>query len=286
MTTHAYSTTDATAKVTGRLEASNTTENETRQYPGSYGAAHGGGVAPYAGRARNQKMTGSSNLPALISLILFFSISAAQHSKAQTGEYLFTTTSKMPAKGDFWLNTIADFENHEGNEYRFNLEYGVSSRLMLGITGVIEHQSGRISYDASDIEMRFLILQTKFFNATVHAAYELPEPGTSGEGEIGLLLSRDWDRWNVSANLMLDKEFLPEQSTAEGTLKVATAYKLSKFTNFGVEYIDKSEENSKMLVPGFCQKLSARCNLKVGYAIGLNRTSASNQVRVLFSMKF
>jgi|GEM_PF-5154509 len=228
-----------------------------------------------------------------IVLILSFLLSASEDSRAQCEKYVYTETYKIPAKGDTWLNIKADFANPRGsgaeNEYLAELHYGISDRFTIGVTGAFEHQNQKISYEESEVGIRYWLIRNKSFNTTLHLSYEIPEDASDGgEAEMGIFLSKDFNRWNITGNLNLEKEFKkgPEQSPVEMTFKIAASYQSGKTTQIGVEYLNEPVEQKQNLVPGIYQKLSESCHLNLGYSFSLNQSGQDNKIRTVLSIKF
>jgi hypothetical protein len=224
-------------------------------------------------------------LPALLPVV------GEAHLRNYLDTYGYPTLDKGHAEVEVWTDRR---DPDGGDSFWVNqteVEYGVSDRWTTSLYGVFVDGQG---FSALKWENRYRLKEKGVWPVDVALYGEIKKAnGRKDENELEgkLILSKDWDRWNVSVNPILEVEEEIEASgdkewELESALAVGTSYRggFGPRVTPGVELF--FAEHQSRITPGLYMDLMPDVRLNVGAGIGLEKQADNLQWKTILEIEF
>lgn len=189
------------------------------------------------------------------------------------------TERRDPDKGDgFWV-------------HQTEVEYGVTNRWTTALYGVFVDGQG---FSAVKWENRYRLGEAGLWPVDVALYGEIKKAnGDKDEDELEakVILSKDWGRWNLSVNPILEAEREIEPSgEKEWELESALAAGLSLREGLGTRVTPGVEiyaaEHKTRITPGLYIDLFPDVRFNIGAGIGLEKAADDLQWKTLLEIEF
>jgi len=197
---------------------------------------------------------------------------------AQAADYLGDThVYDTPAKGElepeYWFDygrrrdVSKDFTRHWAM-----LEYGITERWMAELRGQFGRESGEsLRFEKGELETRWRLGEkgAAFLDAASFLELEIEHEEDEDELAIepGLIISRDFGRLNLTANLSYEVPF--ESGSGSFHSALAAGWRLSRIIRLAGEYRHNWREDRISLIPQFWFIPRENVFVKIGYSFGV-----------------
>ena len=239
-------------------------------------------------------VTGGAKLLAIKRTLMALAalLTIAGPTQAHLRDYLVTRPYWTPQKGGVEAEVYNDFKNTDNNSTVFTnqieLEYGLTSRLALGIYAVSEKEGSRpLEYARTKIEGRYRLAEPGrlAMDPAIYAEYKLGANGRPDEIETKLLLSKDFGPgqiMNITVNGIFEKSREPGSRWEKG-FALGLSRVLSFRTTAGIELTNV--ENKTYAIPGVYVRIGTGKRLNIGAAFGLSDAADDFQLRTILEIE-
>ena len=240
----------------------------------------------------------------LVGIGLLFPYEAQAHMR----DYLFTQPYYTAAKGEFELElwndvnfSEADNDDTYSSKHQLEIEYGVSDHLQLAYYEVYTWDRTKDwERDAFKLEakLRFAEAGRWPIDLALYTEYKNPDGSREQHSdaiENKVILSKDFGVWNVTANLVAEKD-INTHSDWGFEYTAGASYAMSSLTRVGLEVKEtlgdadsfgiRRKDHKLYLLPGIYTTLASHVRVLVGPAFGLTRASDDLQLRSILEFEF
>lgn len=227
------------------------------------------------GRKLKRIITCSSLIIIIVGVCLSGSVSADWRPYAYSYGYM------TPYQGEKEIEVYTDYQNKNAAtslKNQIELEYGITNAWMVALYGVFSGSNTQgYKYSQTKIETRYRFGQPGDFimDPALYLEYKAPVSGNSAV-EFKEILSKDLADWNVTTNLVFEKE-LVEGSEIEQGYTLGISKKFARALRAGLEAKGSIDGANSTLYLG--PSIAAVWNaIKVNAVLGIGLTEASNSV--------
>ncbi|MDO8588284.1 MAG: hypothetical protein Q7T82_14745 [Armatimonadota bacterium] len=204
--------------------------------------------------------------------------------------YLVTYGYYTPVKGEIEIEQWTDgfVERGGGTAYRSRteIEYGVTDRLAAALYLVNKRPvGGPWNYDETKLQLRYRLTEIgkRFWDTAGYL--EIVRPNDSAkpyEMEAKAIFSHEFPKFNLSLNLIAEKELVSGAETEKGYAIGVAPYAKGR-VRCSLELF--GGEHKHYVMPALWWSKGAR-NMGIGLAAGLTPDSDRLQVRTLYAVEF
>ena len=207
-------------------------------------------------------------------IVLAFAGAAAADWRPYTFSYGYMTASKGEREIEFYTDydekgTVYNLKN------QLEFEYGITEHWMASIYGVFSGSNTKpygFSQTKFQTRYRFGELGRYIVDPALYFEYKMGVDGTRAL-EIKEILSKDFGEWNITTNIVLEKELSSSKDWDKGyTLGVSRMLSESTRGGFEAKGSLKGDNSELYIGPSFAMIGE---NLKMNIAAGLGATTAS-----------
>lgn len=205
--------------------------------------------------------------------------------------YQYVTIAKDATDLEFYQTTrLAETDKWE---YRIELEHGLSPKCDLSIYQIFAQEDGSsLKWDAFQLRTRYRLAEPGqfLFDPLLYLEYQrktdLKEPN---KAEVKLILSRDFNRVNLSFNPVYEVAWAPGKPEHEAGIDIGLSTELSYKFSIGVEsvtrmeFADEGTETASYFGPTLSYA-GGELYYSVGYIWGLTDESDDARVRFLLGV--
>jgi hypothetical protein len=213
---------------------------------------------------------------------------------AHVRDYLDTYAPTTLEKGRSELELWTDLRNPDAGDsfwvHQTEVEYGVTDRYTLGVYGVFVDGQG---FSAVKVENRFRPVLPASWPVDTAFYVEIQKANghkENNEVEGKILLAKNWGKWNVTANPILELEESREANgdkswEMESALALGTCVRRYwKNVTPGVELF--FAEKKSRVTPGLYIDLASNVRLNLGVGIGLEKPADDAQLKSILEIEF
>lgn len=215
-------------------------------------------------------------------------------SHAHVRDYLDTYSPATLERGRAEVELWTDRRNPDNGDgywvHQTEVEYGVTDRYTLGLYGVFVDGQG---FSAVKVENRYRPVVPASW--PLKTAFYLEFQKANGRKENNeiegkVLLAKDWGRWNLTVNPILELEESREANgdtswELESALAVGTCVRRYwKNVTPGVELF--LAEKASRITPGLYIDLASGIRLNLGVGLGLEKQADDAQLKSILEIEF
>lgn len=184
--------------------------------------------------------------------------------------HVYDTPEKGEVEPEYWFDygrrrdVSKDFTRHSAM-----LEYGINERWMTELRGQFGRESLR--FERGEVETRWRFGEKRSMVVDLAAFLELELEHEEDENELaiepGLIISRDFGRLNLTANLSYEVPF--ESGSGSFRSALAAGWRVSKYIRLAGEYHHNWREDTISLIPQLWFIPRDNVFVKLGYSFGV-----------------
>ena len=227
---------------------------------------------------------------------------------AHMRDYLVNQSYHTTRKGEFELELHNDLNLKEGDndntyssQHQVEFEYGLTNRLQLAYYEVLKwDRPNDWQRDSFKIETKYRFLESGELPVDVALYGEYRNP--NGHQDTGsdvvegkLILSKDFGPWNVTGNLVAERE-IDAHEDWQWEYTAGVSYSLSPKVRLGLELKEDLGDQGEFgihrkahklqLVPGIYANVAPHVRLLFGPAIGLSHAADDLQLKSIVEIEF
>ena len=228
-----------------------------------------------------------------IAALAFAAALCPVYGRAHKRDFLDTYGYYTLERGGVELELFTDLRVPDSGRNRWfhqsEVEYGVTDRYTLGVYGVFVDGQG---FTAWKLENKYRLSQPGQWpvDTTLYLEYK-DANGAKDQNEIEAkaILSKDFGKWNLTANPILEFEQEEEPNgekewEAEPALALGTAYRTGGRLTPGIELL--LAKRKTRLTPGLYIDILPEIRLNLGVGIGLEKPADDMQFKSLLELEF
>lgn len=227
----------------------------------------------------------------LLLLIIMIACPAVQADRRKyVWTYQYATMAPDASELEFYQTTRLG--ETDSWEYRIEIEHGLTPRWDLSVYQIfVQREAEELKWDAFQIRTRYKLAEPGAFamDPLLYLEYNRKiELSRQNKLEAKLILSRDFDRVNVSINPVYEFFWAPGDPVHEPGLDVGVSYEFSYRWSLGVEstsrweLVSDGEDETSWYIGPTVSLATGSLYYTVGYATGI--TDDSDDARWRFIM--